>query len=48
MNQLVAGLLEISAIAHDDATLKAALEDLADRFEFTGYAYTKLLPGDFV
>jgi len=47
MNQLVAGLLEIGAIAHDDATVKAALEDLADRFEFTGYAYTKLLSGEF-
>ncbi len=47
MNQLVAGLLEISAVAHDDATLKAALADLAERFEFSGYDYAKLLPGDF-
>ncbi|NKL24966.1 autoinducer binding domain-containing protein [Rhizobium leguminosarum] len=47
MNQLVAGLLEIGAVAHDDATLKTALADLAERFEFTGYDYAKLLPGDF-
>ena len=47
MNQLVAGLLEIGAVAHDDATLKTALADLADRLEFTGYDYAKLLPGDF-
>ncbi len=47
MNQLVAGLLEISAVAHDEATLKTALADLADRFEFCGYDYTKLMPGDY-
>jgi len=47
MNQLVAGLLEISAVAHDDATLITALTDLAERFEFSGYDYAKLLPGDF-
>ncbi|NLS07312.1 transcriptional regulator TraR [Rhizobium sp. P32RR-XVIII] len=47
MNQLVAGLLEISAVAHDGATLKTALADLAERFEFSGYDYSKLLPGDF-
>ncbi|KRB49295.1 transcriptional regulator TraR [Rhizobium sp. Root708] len=45
MNHLVAGLLEISAIAHDDVTLKAALADLAEQFDFTGYDYAKLLPG---
>jgi LuxR family transcriptional activator of conjugal transfer of Ti plasmids len=47
MNQLIAGLLEIGAVAHDDATLKTALADLAGRFEFTGYEYAKLLSGDF-
>ena len=47
MNQLVAGLLEIGAVAHDDATLKTALAGLAERFEFTGYDFAKLLPGDF-
>lgn len=47
MNQLVARLLEIGAVAHDEATLKTALADLAERFEFAGYDYAKLLPGDF-
>ncbi|MGO4440989.1 autoinducer binding domain-containing protein [Rhizobium sp. RAF56] len=47
MDQLVAGLLEISAVAHDGATLKAALAQLADRCGFLGYAYAKMTPGDF-
>ncbi len=47
MDQLVAGLLEIGAAAHDDATLKTALADLAEQFEFTGYGYAKRLTGDF-
>lgn len=47
MDQLVAGRLEIGAAAHDDATLKTALADLAERFEFTGYGFAKRLTGDF-
>lgn len=47
MNQIVAGLLEICAVAHDDLTMKTALTDLAEQFEFSGYNYSKLQPGDF-
>jgi len=47
MNQLVAGLLEISAVAHDDQTLKSALADLAEQSAFYGFKFSKLVPGDF-
>lgn len=47
MKQLLSGLLEVAAIAHDEASLKNSLENLAERFGFSGYGYIKLLPGDY-
>ncbi|MBW9116380.1 transcriptional regulator TraR [Rhizobium cauense] len=35
-------LLDITAIARDQNSLKSALSDLGERFEFTGYAYIVL------
>ncbi|WP_313760383.1 transcriptional regulator TraR [Rhizobium sp.] len=35
-------LLDITAIARDQNTLKSALSDLAERFQFSGYAYIDL------
>lgn len=38
-------LLDITAIARDQSTLEAALSQLADRFDFSGYAFVNLRPG---
>jgi len=35
-------LLDITAIARDQSTLKSALSNLAERFKFSGYAYIDL------
>ena len=45
MGQWVEKLLDINAIAHDQSTLENALAGLADRFDFSGYAYVNLRPG---
>lgn len=47
MKQLILGLLEISAVAHDASSLGRALENLAEQFGFLGYGYVKPVPGDF-
>ncbi len=35
-------LLDITAVARDQSTLKSALSNLAERFQFSGYAYIDL------
>ncbi|AYM14814.1 MULTISPECIES: autoinducer-binding transcriptional regulator TraR [Agrobacterium] len=45
MAQWVERLLDINAIARDQTTLKSALAELADRFDFSGYAFVNLRPG---
>jgi LuxR family transcriptional activator of conjugal transfer of Ti plasmids len=45
MTRWLERLLDITAIARDQKTLKAALSDLADRFGYSGYAFVNLRPG---
>ncbi|TWF43441.1 autoinducer-binding transcriptional regulator TraR [Neorhizobium alkalisoli] len=47
MQKLVEKLLDISAITHNEVALKSALADLAGRFDFDGYGYANLRPGEF-
>ncbi|MDM9620455.1 transcriptional regulator TraR [Rhizobium sp. AC44/96] len=42
MSHWLDSLLDITVIARDQKTLKSALSDLAERFEFSGYAYIDL------
>jgi len=38
-------LLDVTAIGNDQSMLKGALANLADRFDFVGYAFVNLRPG---
>lgn len=38
-------LLDITAIGNDQGTLKGALSELTDRFDFVGYAFVNVRPG---
>lgn len=46
MDRLLERLLDICAIARDQTTLKSALADVAERFEFCGYGFLNLRPGE--
>ncbi|MNR96546.1 Transcriptional activator protein TraR [compost metagenome] len=46
VDKLIGKLLDISAVARNQATLEAALATLAEKFDFTGYGYLNLRPGE--
>ncbi len=46
MDRFLQRLLDISAITRDQTTLKAALAELADQFDFCGYGFLNLRPGE--
>lgn len=45
MSNWVDKLLDITAIGNDEAMVKRSLANLADRFDFVGYAFVNLRPG---
>lgn len=45
MANWVEKLLDVTAIGNDQTMLKGALANLADRFDFVGYAFVNLRPG---
>lgn len=45
MNNWLEKLLDVTAVGNNEATLKSALANLAERFDFVGYAFVNLRPG---
>ena len=45
MSNWVEKLLDITVIGNDQSMVKGALANLADRFDFVGYAFVNIRPG---
>ncbi|KPF42609.1 transcriptional regulator TraR [Rhizobium sp. AAP43] len=45
MDECLERILDLTAIARDEMTLKTALTEIAERYDFTGYAFVSLRPG---